>query len=73
MKSHAETAPAAAAELAQQRVQQTEAVKKSRQKMYEEDASGDPEAKARYGHCLATRQENYYRKKQAEAKAVQAS
>ena len=63
----------AAAELAQQRAQQSEAVKKSRQKMYADAAAGDPEAQARYERFLATRRENYHRKKQAEAKAAQAS
>ena len=65
--------PAAAAELAQQRAQQSEAVKKSRQKMYADAAAGDPEAQARYERHLAARRENYHRKKQAEAKAAQAS
>ena len=35
--------------------------------------AGDPEAQARYERFLATRRENYNRKKQAEAKAAQAS
>ena len=72
-KARAETDPAAAAELAQQRAQQSKAVKKSRQKMYADAAAGDPEAQARYERFLATRRENYNRKKQAEAKAAQAS
>ena len=72
LKARAETDPAAAAELAQQRAQQSEAVKKSRQKMYA-DAAGDPEAQARYERFLAARRENYRRKKQAEAEAAQAS
>ena len=71
LKARAETDPAAAAELAQQRAQQSEAVKKSRQKMYADAAAGDPEAQARYERHLAARRENYHRKKQAEA--VQAS
>ncbi len=71
LKTRAETDPAAAAELAQQRAQQSEAVKKSRQKMYADAAAGDPEAQARYERFLAVRRENYHRKKQAEA--VQAS
>ena len=73
LKARAETDPAAAAELAQQRAQQSKAVKKSRQKMYADAAAGDPEAQARYERFLATRRENYNRKKQAEAKAAQAS
>ena len=73
LKACAETDPAAAAELAQQRAQQSEAVKKSRQKMYADAAAGDPEAQARYERFLATRRENYHRKKQAEAEASQAS
>ena len=67
MKDRAVTDPAAAAELAQQRAQQSEAVKKSRQKMYADAAAGDPEAQARYERFLATRRENYHKKKQAEA------
>ena len=66
LKARAETDPAAAAELAQQRAQQSEAVKKSRQKMYADAAAGDPEAQTRYERFLAVRQENYHRKKQAE-------
>ena len=69
LKARAETDPAAAAELAQQRAQQSEAVKKSRQKMYADAAAGDPEAQARYERFLAVRRENYHRKKQAEAEA----
>ena len=60
LKARAETDPEAAAELAQQRAQQSEAVKKS-------------EAQARYEHFLATRRENYHKKKQSEAEATQAS
>ena len=67
LKARAETDPEAAAELAQQRAQQSEAVKKSRQKMYADAAAGDPEAQARYERFLATRRENYHRKKQAQA------
>jgi len=55
--------PAAAAELAQQRAQQSEV----------DAAAGDPEAQARYERFLAAKRENYHRKKQAEAEAVQAS
>ena len=47
LKSRAETDLAAAAELARQRAYQSDAVKKSRQKMYEDAAAGDPEAQAR--------------------------
>ena len=73
LKARAETDPVAAAELAQQRAQQSEAVKKSRQKMYADAAAGDPEAQARYERMLAARRENYHRKKQAEAEAAQVS
>ena len=66
LKAHAETDPAAAAELARQRAHQSEAVKISRQKMYEDAAAGDSEAQARYERYLAARRENYHRKKQAE-------
>lgn len=66
--AQAETNPEAAAELAKRRAYQSEAVKKSRQKMYEEAEAGNPEAKARYESYLATRRESYHRKKQgAEA------
>lgn len=60
----AETDPAAAAELAQKRAYQSEATKKSRQKMYEEAATRNPEAVERYENYLATRREAYHRKKQ---------
>ena len=39
------------------RSQQSEAVKKSRQKMYEEAAAGDPEVQVRYERHLAARRE----------------
>ena len=55
---------AAAAELAKKRAYQSEATKKSRQKMYEEAATGNPEAVERYENYLATRREAYHRKKQ---------
>ena len=60
----AETDPAAAAELAKKRAYQSEATKKSRQKMYEEAATGNPEAVERYENYLAARREAYHRKKQ---------
>ena len=60
----AETDPAAAAELAKQRAYSSEATKKSRQKMYEEAATGNPEAVERYENYLAARREAYHRKKQ---------
>lgn len=66
LKIQAETDPAAAAELAKKRANQTEATQKSRQKMYEEAAAGNPEAKARYENFLAARRENYHRKKGAK-------
>ena len=64
LKARAETDPAAAAELARQRAYQSDATKKSRQKMYEDAAAGNPEAQARYERSLATRRENYRRKRQ---------
>ena len=67
LKARAETDPAAAAELTRQRAYQSDATKKSRQKMYADAAAGDPEAQARYERFLAARRENYHRKKQAEA------
>lgn len=66
LKAQAETDPTAAAELAKKRAYQTEATKKSRQKMYDEAAAGNPEAKARYENFLAARRENYHRKKGAK-------
>ena len=73
LKAQAETDPAAAAELARRRAYHSEATKKSRQKMYEEAAAGNPAAQARYENFLAARRENYHRKKQAEAEAAQVS
>lgn len=73
LKARAETDPEAAAELAKQRAHQSETVKKSRLKMYEEAAAGDPEAQARYERFLATRRENYHRKKKEKAGTAQAS
>ena len=71
MTAGAETDPAAAAELAKQRAYQSDATKKSRQKMRENAAAGDPEAQARYERYLAARRENYHRKKQAEVETAQ--
>lgn len=64
--AQAETDPAAAAELAKRRVYQSEATKKSRQRMYEEAEAGSPEAQARYDSYLAARRESYHKKKQDE-------
>ena len=66
LKTQAETDPVAAAELARRRAYHSEATKKSRQKMYEEAAAGNPEAQARYENFLAARRENYHKKKQDE-------
>ena len=66
LKAQAETDPVAAAELARRRAYHSEATKKSRQKMYEEAAAGNPEAQARYENFLAARRENYHKKKQDE-------
>ena len=60
----AATDPAAAAGLAKKRAHQSQATKKSRQKMYEEAATGNPEAVERYENYLVTRRESYHRKKQ---------
>ena len=60
----AATDPAAAAELAKKRAHQSQATKKSRQKIYEEAATGNPEAVERYENYLVTRRESYHRKKQ---------
>ena len=51
----AATDPAAAAGLAKKRAHQSQATKKSRQKMYEEAATGNPEAVERYENYLVTR------------------
>ena len=56
--------PAAAAELAKKRAHQSQATKKSRQKMYEEATTGNPEAVERYENYLVTRRKSYHRKKQ---------
>lgn len=66
LKIQAETDPVAAAELARRRAYHSEATKKSRQKMYEEAAAGNPEAQARYENFLAARRENYHKKRQDE-------
>ena len=60
----AATDPAAAAELAKKRAHQSQATKKSRQKMYEEAATGNPEAVECYENYLVTRRKSYHRKKQ---------
>ena len=73
LKARAETVPAAAVELARQRAHQSDTTKKSRQKMYADAAAGDPEAHARYERFLASRRENYHRKKLAKTEAVKAS
>ena len=59
----AETDPEAAAMLAKIRADQCAAATKSRQKMYEEAANGNPEAILRYEKHLAMRRENYRNKK----------
>ena len=64
LKDRAEHDPAAAQELAELRAQQCEAVRKSRQRMYDEAATGDPEAVARKERYLAARREAYHTKKQ---------
>ena len=64
LKERAESDPAAAVKLAEQRAYQSEATKKSRQKMYEEAAAGNAEAAARYERYLAARREAYHKKKQ---------
>ncbi len=73
LKARAETDPVAAAELAQQRAQQSEAVKKSRQKMYADAAAGDPEAQARYERMLAARRENYHRRNRQKPKLLKSA
>jgi len=59
----AETDPEAAAVLAKMRADQCAAVTKSRQKMCEEAANGNPEAILRYEKHLAMRRENYRNRK----------
>lgn len=65
LKERAEADPAAAEKLAGQRAYQSEATKKSRQKMYDEAA-------ARYERYLAARREAYHKKKQDEKGAMTA-
>ena len=57
-------------ELAKKRAYASEATKKSRQKMYEEAATGNPEAVERYENYLAARREAYHRKKQEAEKTA---
>ena len=63
MIRQAETDPEAAAVLAKMRADQCAAVTKSRQKMCEEAANGNPEAILRYEKHLAMRRENYRNRK----------
>lgn len=59
----AEIDPVAAAKLAEMRAYNVNASTKSRQKMYDEAAAGDPEAILRYENYLAARREYYHNKK----------
>ena len=54
----------AAAQLEAQHAYMCEAQKRSRQRMYDEAATGDPEAVARYEHYLQMRREGYHKKKE---------
>ncbi len=54
----------AAAQLEAQHAYMCEAQKRSRQRMYDEAATGDPEAVARYEHYLQMRRESYQKKKE---------
>ena len=54
----------AAAQLESQHAYMCEAQKRSRQRMYDEAATGDPEAVARYEHYLQMRRESYQKKKE---------
>lgn len=54
----------AAAQLTKYRAYMCEAQKRSRQRMYDEAATGDPEAVARYEHYLQMRREGYQKKKE---------
>ena len=54
----------AAAQLEAQHAYMCEAQKRSRQRMYDEAATGDPEAVARYEHYLQMRRESYHKKKE---------
>lgn len=54
----------AAAQLDAQHTYMCEAQKRSRQRMYDEAATGDPEAVARYEHYLQMRRESYQKKKE---------
>lgn len=59
----AETEPEAADKLAAQNAYMADAQKKYRQKMYDEAATGDPEAVARYDRYLKVRRDSYHEKK----------
>jgi len=69
LREQALTDPEAAAKLAEYRAYMCEAVKKSRLKMYDDAAAGDPEAIERYAHFLEKRR-NDYRMKVEAAKAA---
>ena len=72
LKEQAETDPEAAAKLAEYRAYMCEATKKSRLKMYDDAAAGDPEAVQRYAHFLETRRNNYHQKIEAANTAATA-
>ena len=57
-------------ELAKKRAYASKATKKSRQKMYEEAATENPEAVERYENYLASSREAYHRKKQEAEKTA---
>ncbi|MCD8362175.1 MAG: recombinase family protein [Lachnospiraceae bacterium] len=57
-------------ELAEKRKYACDATKKSRDKMYEDAANGDPEAQERYERYLCARRESYHNKKNQEVKTA---
>ena len=73
LREQALTDPEAAAKLAEYRAYMCEATKKSRQKMYDDAAAGDPEAIERYEHFLKTRRDNYHMKKSGAPEAAHQS
>ena len=64
--------PEAAAKLAEYRAYMCEAVKKSRLKMYDDAAAGDPAAIERYAHFLEKRRNDYHMKVEAAKAAASA-
>ena len=72
LREQALTDPEAAAKLTEYRAYMCEAVKKSRLKMYDDAAEGDPAAIERYAHFLEKRRNDYHKKVEAAKAAASA-